>query len=425
MKKYLRRIPKELRELINIAGAIADSHQMPAYLVGGFVRDLILGVQNLDLDIVVEGDGIKFAEILSRKLKVKIIRHRRFGTATLMPKKHLKVDIATARREYYSAPAQLPEVSGGTLRDDLKRRDFTINAMAISINQRDFGRFVDFFNGREDLRRKKIRILHSLSFIDDPTRILRAIRFEQRYDFQIEPETLKLLREAVRLKMLEQVNPHRLRDELILILKEGHPLRILRRIKELTGFNFINPGLSLSRNTVTLLKSVSSQIKWFKQNYPKRRHLDTWLIYFIALVGPLDIKKIGLICKRFAFHRGEEKRILAYKKLKPKFSAELSHSKIKPSRVFSLLEPLSYEAIILIKAKFKNDNLKRQIEDFFKIYNGMRIYISGEDLRNLGLTPGPHYQKILQHVLNARLNGLVKTKKEELELIKKITAKHR
>lgn len=424
MKEYFQKLPKDLQDLISLISDLASSNNMSAYLVGGFVRDLILGVQNLDLDIVVEGDGIKFAEILSQQLKVKIIRHRRFGTATLMPKKHLKVDITTARREYYPQPAQLPEVTSGTLRDDLLRRDFTINAMAISINQRDFGRFVDFFSGKEDLRHKKIRILHSLSFIDDPTRILRAIRFEQRYNFQIEPKTLKLLREAVRLKMLEQVHPQRLRDELILILKEGHPLKPLRRIKELTGFNFINPGLSLSQNTLALLRSISRQINWFKKNYPKRRQLDTWLIYFIGLIQSLDIKKIKLICKRFAFHKGEEKRTLVYKKLKPKFIAELSQSKIKPSRVFSLLEPLSYEVIILIKAKFKNENMKRHIEDFFKIYNGMRIYISGEDLRSLGLTPGPYYQKIFHHVLNARLNGLVKTKEEELELIKEITTKH-
>ncbi|MDD4894296.1 MAG: hypothetical protein PHW54_03160, partial [Candidatus Omnitrophica bacterium] len=236
MKKYLSKLPKEIRDFISVAGDVAFSCGMPVYLVGGFVRDLILGVDNLDLDIVVEGDGIKFAELLSLKLNAGLTLHRRFGTATLIIDKYFKVDIATARREYYPEPAHLPEVTCGTLKDDLIRRDFTINAMAVSINRRDFGTFIDCFGGKKDLAAKKIRVLHDLSFIDDPTRILRAIRFEQRYSFRIEPKTLKLLREAKRLKMLEKVQPQRLRDELILLLKENKPLKQLRRIKELIGF---------------------------------------------------------------------------------------------------------------------------------------------------------------------------------------------
>lgn len=421
MKKYLDNLPKEIQDLIYLASDSAYSNNMSVYLVGGFVRDLILGVKNFDLDIVVEGDGIKFAEVLSGKLNVGLIRHRRFGTATVILKKHLKVDIATARQEYYPEAAHLPEVTCGVLKDDLLRRDFTINAMAISINRQDFGRFIDCFCGRQDLANKEIRVLHNLSFIDDPTRILRAIRFEQRYNFKIEPKTLKLLREANRLKMLERVSRERLRDELILILKEGHPLKPLNRIKELTRFDFINSGLSLSKKTSVFLKSIESQISWFEGKYPKRRQLDTWLTYFIGLIDQLNINNIKLICKKFAFRRGEEKRIVAYKKLNPKFIKELSRDKIEASRVFSLLEPLSYEVIILIKAKFKNSNLKKHIEDFFEIYNGIHLYISGGDLHKLGLTPGPYYQKIFHRVLNAKIDGLIKTKKEELELIKKIS----
>lgn len=433
MKEYLKKLPKELQDLIYLVSELASLNNISIYLVGGFVRDLILGVKNLDLDIVVEGDGIKFAEVLSQKLNVGLIRHRRFGTATVILKKHLKVDIATARQEYYPQPAHLPEVTCGVLKDDLMRRDFTINAMAISISRQDFGRFIDCFSGRQDLANKKIRILHNLSFIDDPTRILRAIRFEQRYNFKLEPKTLKLLRQANELKMLERVQPQRLRDELILILKEEHPLKPLNRIKGLIRFDFINSGLSLSKKTLVFLKSVENQISWFKRKYPKRRRLDTWLIYFIGLIDPLNINNIKLICKKFAFRRGEEKRILAYKKLKPQFIKELSRDKIKASRVFSFLEPLSYEVIILIKAKFsplisgvpqnagKNQNIKKHIEDFFEIYNGTHLYISGADLHKLGLTPGPYYQKIFHRVLNAKLDGLVKTKKEELGLINRIT----
>jgi len=202
MREYLSRLPYEIRDLVHRASGLARETNLSAYIVGGLVRDLLLGFKNFDLDIVVERDGIRFAEKFAAILKARLIRHRRFGTATVICRCGLKVDIATARREYYPQAGGLPVVSPGTLEDDLLRRDFTINAMAISINRADFGRIIDLFDGRSDLRDKKIRILHDLSFIDDPTRILRAIRFEKRYSFSIEANTLRLLKEASRKNML-------------------------------------------------------------------------------------------------------------------------------------------------------------------------------------------------------------------------------
>ncbi len=393
---------------------------MPAYLVGGFVRDLILGVKNLDLDIVVEGDGIHFAEDFASILKARVTRHKRFGTATIIIKPNLKIDIATARKETYPYPASLPLVSRGTLRDDLARRDFTINAMAISIMEKDSGKLIDFFAGKSDLIHKKIRILHHLSFIDDPTRILRAIRFEKRYNFSIEPKTRACLREAIRLKMLEKVQPQRLRDELILLLKEEQPLKQIGRIHQLAGFGFIHSGLMLSKSTDKLLSSLKNCINWFERLYPERRQLDVWLTYFMGLIGTFSLNEVKAVCKKFVFSKGEEKRILSYKRLNRKFILELGKTKIKPAKIFGLLEPLAYEVIILLKAKYKNRNIQRYIEDFFEIYNGMRIQIGGDDLHKLGVIPGPSYQKIFTQVLKAKLNGLVRTKGEELALIKKI-----
>jgi len=420
MKDYLNKLPKEVQDLIDLAGDIARSNNMPVYLVGGFVRDLMLGVKNLDLDIVVEGNGIKFAEDFAARLTARPTRHKKFGTATIILKPHLKIDIATARKEFYPQPAHLPLVTSGSLKDDLFRRDFTINAMAISISYGDFGKLLDLFGGKVDLENKKIRVLHNISFIDDPTRILRAIRFEKRYNFRIEPKTLKLLEEAVKFKMLEKVQPQRLRDELILLLKEKRPLKHVMRIEKLAGFGFINPRLYVSKKTSGLLRSIESQINWFKRAYPKRRQLDTWLIYFMGLIDFLAIKDVKSICKKFAFRRGEEKRILVYKRIGREVILNLSQDKIKPSKIFRLLEPLSYEVIILIKAKSRNRNIKRYIEDFFEIYNGMRIYIGGDDLRRLGVAPGPYYQKIFTKVLNAKLEGLIRTREEELALIKKL-----
>ena len=212
MKTYLNNLPKEIQNLIRLTGDIASQNNMYAYLVGGFVRDLILGAKNLDLDIVVEGEGIKFAEALAQRLQAKLIRHRRFGTATVILKKRLKVDIATARSEVYPKPAYLPIVRPGRLQDDLFRRDFGINCLAMSINQADFGRIIDLYGAKEDLRRRRIRILHGLSFIDDPTRILRGVRFAARYNFRLEAGTRQLLEEALKSKMLDKVQPQRTRD---------------------------------------------------------------------------------------------------------------------------------------------------------------------------------------------------------------------
>lgn len=423
MKSYLKNLPEEIKDLIQIASKIAYHHNMPAYLVGGFVRDLWLGVKNLDLDIAVEGEGIKFAEELSRILKAKLICHKRFGTATITLKHNLKIDIASARKEIYPHPASLPVVSKGSLKDDLARRDFTINAMAISIERKDFGKLIDFFCGRDDLLRKRIRVLHNLSFIDDPTRILRAIRFEKRYNFKIEPDTLGLLKEAVRAKMLEQVQPHRLRDELILILKEKDPLKQIRRLQELVAFKFIHPGLSHLESNQKLLRSIQGQLDWFKKNYPRRRALDSWLIYFLGLLDSLNIKAVSALCKKFSFKRGEEKRILSYKKINRRFIQQLKQDKIKASKIFHLLEPLSYEVIILLKAKYKNRNIQTYIKDFFDIYNGMHILISGDDLHRLGVLPGPFYQKIFTRVLKEKLEGKIKTRDEELVLIKELIKK--
>jgi tRNA nucleotidyltransferase (CCA-adding enzyme) len=311
-------------------------------------------------------------------------------------------------------------VEPGTLQDDLFRRDFTINAMAISINKDDFGALVDYFSGKRDLSAKKIRVLHDLSFIDDPTRILREVRFEQRYGFRIEAKTLRLLKEALRLKMLEKVQPQRTRDDLILCLKEECPLKEVKRLQNLGGFGFISRHLSVSRNTYALLRSIESQIKWYKKTFPHRRHLDTWLLYFMGMIDALSLKEARQVCRKFALRRGEKKRVLSFKALRRPFITALSKKNAKPSGIYARLEPLSYETMILIRAKYGNPALAANINAFLRDYNGMRIRISGEDLRALGLTPGKRYQKIFRQVLNARLDGRIRTREEELALAAKL-----
>ncbi len=423
MKENLNKLPEEIRDLLCLVGDIAEKNHTPAYLVGGFVRDLLLGVTNLDLDIVVEGDGIGFAGKLSRALKARLVSHGRFGTATVSPSGNLKIDVASARSEIYPHAGSLPVVSMGTLENDLARRDFTINAMAISLNRGNFAQIVDLFGGEKDLRNKKIRVLHKESFRDDPTRILRAVRFSSRYGFKIEAVTLDLLKEASAAGMLGEVNPQRLRDELVLILKEAEPLKEINSLKGLCGFDFISKGLKLKDETKALFTSVRRQISWFNKNFPLRRKLDKWLIYLFCLLEPLPDGEIKRFCAGFALRKGEEKRILSFKGIGHKFIAELNRGSLKPAKIFAMLEPLSYEVIIMLKAKYPKPNINRHIEDFFEIYNGMRLFVSGHDLHGFGLKPGPVYQQIFSRVLEAKLNGRLKTKQQELELIRRLVKK--
>ncbi|MDD5254897.1 MAG: hypothetical protein PHR11_02445 [Candidatus Omnitrophica bacterium] len=416
----MKKLPRRTLQLISTAQDTAAALGAGAYLVGGFVRDVILGVGNFDLDIVVEADGILFAQEFARRTSGSIVSHTRFGTASVALEGGLKVDIATARKETYPVPACLPQVSRGTLRDDLARRDFTINAMAASISAGDFGLLVDFFGGAEDLRRGKIRVLHPLSFRDDPTRILRAIRFEKRYGFTIEPLSLRLLKQAVAQGLIQRVGPHRLRDELVLNLKEKRVLEQLKRIRELTGFGFIHPRAAFPPAAQALAVSCQRELSWFKRKFPRHRGVDSWLVYLACLLEELNNDEVRETCRRFALRGGDEKRILSYKKAGGSLIRRLAQKSLRPSEIFGCLEPLSYEAIILLRARTKDARVRKRTEDFFEIYNGMKLYISGDDLRRLGIAPGPYYRKIFSEVLAAKLNGEVRTPQEELALIKKI-----
>src|SRR4030042_6195240 len=235
-----QRLPAESLNLIRAAGELASEQGLGLYLVGGAVRDLLLGRANFDLDLVVEGDAPKLASRLAQREGGEIVVHRRFGTAKFRYKK-LSIDFVTARAETYAHPGALPTVRPGSIKDDLWRRDFTINAIAIHLDRDNFGTPLDPYGGEDDLENRLIRILHEKSFIDDATRMLRAIRYEQRFDFQLEPNTEELLRRD--LGMLNTISGDRIRHELELILKEECPEKMLRRASELGVLKEIHSSL--------------------------------------------------------------------------------------------------------------------------------------------------------------------------------------
>ncbi|MDP3042747.1 MAG: CCA tRNA nucleotidyltransferase [Candidatus Omnitrophota bacterium] len=420
MIKYFKKLPSELRKVIRQASKVSQETRMPVYLVGGCLRDLILGVKNLDLDIAIEGNGIIFAQRLAQKLKSSLRIHERFGTATLILSDGLKVDIATTRQEKYPYFAALPEVSPGSLNEDLKRRDFTVNAMAVSLTVDKEQKIIDPFGGQDDLASGRIRVLHNLSFKDDPTRIFRAIRFSRRFDFKIEPKTLALLKQAISEGLLSKVNPHRMRVELIAILKEQNPFKPIKELGDLGALSFISAKLKIDKSTRALFKSISQQIAWFIKNFTARRQPDSWLVYFTALLAPLTLAQINLLISSLGLRKGEAKRVISYYRERGKLISSLSKKHLLPEQIFSLLEPLSYETIILVSAATPNKKFKKYLTDFLEIYNGMRLCICGSDLSGLGVLPGPEYQKIFAKVLTAKLNGQVRNRQTEMALIRKL-----
>jgi tRNA nucleotidyltransferase/poly(A) polymerase len=231
---------------------------------------LLLGRKNFDLDIVVETNGIEYAPDLARVVKGTVRLHRRFKTAKITLADGLVIDVATARTESYEYPAALPVVASSSLRIDLSRRDFTINTLALGLNRKNFGDLLDFFDAEKDLRDKRIRVLHDLSFIEDPTRILRAVRFEQRFDFFIDRHTENLIRAAVDLNMFGRLHTFRIGDELRLILSEPDPLKVIRRMGQLHELKFIHPTLKFNRSMAELLDAVDTGLGWYERTFREK-----------------------------------------------------------------------------------------------------------------------------------------------------------
>lgn len=426
--KMSKLLPRDMIRMAKRIGALANSLGFTAFLVGGVVRDIILGTKNLDLDIVVEGDAIKTGSILAKELGAALVVHRRFGTCTVITKKRLRIDLATARKETYEAPAALPTVEFSSLKDDLIRRDFTINAMAISLNKKSFGQLVDFFNGRRDLGRGRIRVMHDGSFIDDPTRIFRAVRFEQRLGFAIDSYTADLIKHAVNKEMFTKVEPQRIRDEVVLILKEGDPLKALRRMDDLHELRFLHGKICLDRHFLDLYANINEVYSWYEGSPCRKRTIERWLVYLMALFGPLSYNDTSRICQSFVFRRSDCIRLLSYKKYAAKTLIVLSSARdIPPSVIYSLLEPLSLEVILLMMAQAKSlkpeeasKRVTSRIKDFLERYNGMRVLVRGEDLKAMGLKPGPEFKDILKKVLYEKIDGRVGSKKDELAFAGKL-----
>lgn len=411
------RLKKDVLKKLKEIGEISERLNYHAYLVGGFVRDLLLGKENYDLDVVVEGDGIKLARELSKVYGLKIVEHREFGTAKVFYKDGVIVDIATSRIEYYEEPGSLPVVEKGSLKLDLSRRDFTINTLAISLNKNTFGELIDFFGGQRDLKERTLRVLHSLSFVEDPTRILRALRFEGRFGFRISKHTLNLMKNALRMGFLTKVEGRRIWNELKLILLEKNPEAILKRMDELGVLSQIYEKLRFDEEMVSIFSEIRGVKSWYELLF-KERPFDKVRLYLLCLLKDFTSSDIDQFLQKMELKERERRKIKAdlemLRELRPKLSMIKN---AKKSEVYRLLKDLSTEAILLLMAETKDEELRRSISNFVTTSSTVKPEISGKDLKALGFKEGPIFKEILEKLRDLRIDGLVKTKEDEINFV--------
>jgi len=416
------RLPKDIQDLLKKVGRVGDGLNMGVYVVGGFVRDLLLEIENLDIDIVVEGKGITLAQKLAKELGGEVKRFPEFGTAVVILPDGSKIDVATARSEFYEYPAALPRVEFASLKQDLYRRDFTINSMAVRLNRKGLGDLIDFYGGERDLKKKVVRILYNLSFVEDPTRIFRAIRFEQRYGFKIDPQTRGFIENALGEGLFERLGNERMRDELILILNEKKPLGAIERMKEFRVLRYIHPDLGLNKRITRILERIERKREEYKRML-KGEKVSWWLVNLLALIEDLDLARTRQLAKRFKFKRKNFDKIIASKEVEKHLVHELSGRKrMLPSTIYKRLTGLPLEVLLLILSKSKSPRLNKRIILYLTILRKVSIKITGEDLKELGLKPGPQFKKILNKIFAARMDGKVKNKREEYALARTLVA---
>ncbi len=399
------RLPKELVVFIKQAGETAADAGERLYLVGGVVRDLLLGKSNLDIDLVAEGDAIALAQKLADKENSKITVHKRFNTAKLTWRGR-SIDIATARRESYARPGALPDVKPGSIEDDLLRRDFSINAMAVELSPQSYGCLIDPYSGRKDLEGGLIRVLHDKSFIDDSTRIWRGLRYEQRLDFRLEAKSLCLLQRDT--DRLDGISGDRIRYELECVLAEEQPEKVLRRAAGLGILAKLHPSLKSDgwlANAYAMARKLASPEK------------PTFALYIVLLTYNLDeIEKEQLI-SYLKLPNATAQSLRDSSSIKQRLG-KLSATDMKNSDAYHLLHGYSSDAL---KGNFLASGsaaARCNIRLYMEKLRSAKPVLTGKDLLDMGIPEGPQIKEVLGRLLDARLDCEVRTRADEERLVR-------
>jgi tRNA nucleotidyltransferase (CCA-adding enzyme) len=423
---------REIIVLLRGLGETAKELEMRAYAVGGFARDLLLQTRNLDIDIVIEGDGILFAKTFAAKEQATVRTHEKFATATVILPGGQRVDVATARLEYYAEPAALPIVEKSSLKLDLFRRDFTINAMAVHLNPDRFGLLADYFSSQNDLKERLVRVMHNLSFVEDPTRIFRAVRFEQRLDFRITKDTEKLIRSAVQMRRGSQLSGRRFLNELKLLLAEDNPLASLRRLESFGLFPFLwpdlRPNLKIDRRFAHVMTQAEKAIAWFRLLYlpEEDKQCECWTVRLLALFSRSREIELRRFCDRFEAPDKLRRSLLERKKnAETAAEAMLRSPLLRPSEIWNLLSGLDNEALLVLMTIARKKHIQQAVSRYAAELRSLKPLITGSGLIAVGLRPSPLFADLLRQVFAAQLNGEISSKEEAAKLAQQLCVQRR
>ena len=401
----------DLEPVFEAVQALSE-HVEGVYLVGGTVRDILLGEEGFDVDIAVEGDGIAFGRALAQALGGRAVPHEKFGTAIVVWEGG-RVDVATTRTEFYDEPAALPSVEAATIRQDLYRRDFTVNALAVSLRGEDFGRLVDFFGGIDDLEAGVVRVLHNLSFIDDPTRIFRAIRYENRYDFRMDGHTASLARACIDMGLVGELSSARLRDELELLLDEEIVGPAVLRLGETGLAGAIHPHLSADADTVSLLERVDGLRERLAPDEPR------WRLRLAVLARRLPPDELYEWFARLRLRRRDGDDVADAVAVSGRLLERLA-AVVEPAEARRLIEPHAPGGALLALALAKPGPAERWLVRYFEELRDVRLEVSGRDLAELGLDESPRVGEVLGELLRRKLNGELDGRAAEIEAAKEL-----
>ena len=408
MKEAIARLPEGILERLRQAGRLADGSGLDLYLVGGTVRDMLLGRPRTDVDLAVDGDGMGFAGRLAREAGGRCTPHPPFLTATVDLPEGSSLDVATARSETYERPGALPRVASAPMEVDLARRDFTVNAMAVSLNGRSFGDLVDPFGGRADLEKRLVRILHERSFIDDPTRLFRAVRFEQRLGFRLERGTERRYREAVAGGMIGNLSGPRLLEQLRLICVEPDPWLVFDRLDRLDTLEAIHPAFASDEGLETLVREIS------RSGGPVSSAYDGWwILYLVALFRPRREETLQGVVDRLKPNRRLRRAIEDMSRWSLVERAVESGEIETAADFCRAVRTISEDTMLFVTLTHHDEGMRKRCESYYRRHRHMRLSIDGGTLRDLGVPEGPAYGRILDEVLSMKINGEIGTAEEE------------
>jgi tRNA nucleotidyltransferase (CCA-adding enzyme) len=410
------RLGKDLLDLLERISQIANRSEVSVFAVGGFVRDLLLNISNKDIDIVVEGDGIVFASHLAEEFGGKVTSHEKFGTSVVIFPDGYRIDVATARLEYYEHPVALPTVEQSSVKSDLYRRDFTVNSIAVKLNGEDAFCLIDFFNGERDVKNKEIHVLHNLSFIEDPCRLFRAIRFEQRYGFKISRQTEAFMKVAIKKRLVDSLSGTRLLNEIVLILNENHPLKCILRMRELGLLQFVSPQMM----DVKALEKISAVLSWAEFiSLPEKP--EVWYVYFLSLLYSLDEESFAQTADRLQMQARLKKSLIRDRETCKEGLMLLEKDKDwSPETIYNQLSEFSVEAVIYFLAVASTDRANQYANTYFTQYHKQaELSLTGDDLVKMGVKPGPVFQSVFKALREAHVKGEIETREEEVAWVKK------